>query len=163
MKAELVELYRHNTWANVILVDFCAALPAEHAEARIAGTYGTPRDTLWHIAANECGYLSMWGEQIGPPPGAETSFPGWDALRARFAAAGEAFVRIASRLQPDDVLRGEFQGRPYEMPAVVPLMQAINHGTEHRAHVVTTLSARGVEAPTLDAWTYWQQATAGGP
>ena len=42
------------------------------------------------------------------------------------------------------------------MPSVVPLMQAINHGTEHRAHVITTLSQQGVPALSLDVWTYWE-------
>ena len=44
------------------------------------------------------------------------------------------------------ILPGTFQGQPYVMPSVVPLMQAINHGTEHRAHVITTLSQQGVPA-----------------
>ena len=33
-------------------------------------------------------------------------------------------------------------------------LQAINHATEHRAHVATILSQHGVAPPELDGWTY---------
>ncbi len=35
------------------------------------------------------------------------------------------------------------------------LLQAINHGTEHRSQVATILSQLGVQAPEMDGWTFF--------
>lgn len=35
------------------------------------------------------------------------------------------------------------------------LLQAINHGTEHRSQIATILTQLGVEAPEMDGWTYF--------
>lgn len=37
------------------------------------------------------------------------------------------------------------------------LVQAINHATEHRAQIMTTLTQAGVEPPSLDGWTYGEE------
>lgn len=36
----LVELYRHNTWANLRLLGVCQGLSDEQLDFRIEGTYG---------------------------------------------------------------------------------------------------------------------------
>ncbi|MCB0009269.1 MAG: hypothetical protein KDE04_22550 [Anaerolineales bacterium] len=36
----------------------------------------------------------------------------------------------------------------------MPLLQAINHATEHRAHVMTALTQLGLTPPDLSAWRY---------
>jgi uncharacterized damage-inducible protein DinB len=35
------------------------------------------------------------------------------------------------------------------------LLQAVNHGTEHRSQVATVLTQLGVEPPGMDGWTYF--------
>ena len=40
------------------------------------------------------------------------------------------------------------------MPAMVLLIQAINHATEHRTHIKTILSQQGIQPPEVDSWTY---------
>ena len=49
--------------------------------------------------------------------------------------------------------------RPYEMRAVLLLGQAINHATEHRAHVATIMTQRGLTPPRMDVLGLWM----GGP
>ena len=39
----------------------------------------------------------------------------------------------------------------------VLLLQAIQHGNDHRTHVCSTLGALGEEVPDLDGWTYWDE------
>jgi uncharacterized damage-inducible protein DinB len=41
------------------------------------------------------------------------------------------------------------------MPVGLFLLQAVNHGTEHRAPVATILTQLGVEPPRMDGWTYF--------
>ncbi len=52
------------------------------------------------------------------------------------------------------MLTSEWQGSSYEIGIMIPLIQYINHGVEHRTQVQSMLSAQGIEPPTLDAWTW---------
>ena len=54
----LVMLFRHNLWANLRLLDACAALDEEQLAATIPGTYNTIHKTLNHIVWSEQQYLS---------------------------------------------------------------------------------------------------------
>jgi len=158
MSTALVELFRHNLWANLRLLDACSRLPDEQLDASAPGTYGRVRDTLVHLLAAEERYVTLLGGQQPEHPLREADgFPGWEELRRRALHSGEALVALAESVDPTRILRGERGGKPYAIPAVVPLMQAINHATEHRAHVVTVLSQGGVEPPALDAWAYGRE------
>src|SRR3981081_2238003 len=54
----MLEMFRHNTWATLRLIEHCKGLGDEHLDATIPGTYGTIRETLRHIVEAEQGYLS---------------------------------------------------------------------------------------------------------
>lgn len=41
------------------------------------------------------------------------------------------------------------------MPVGLILVQAINHGTEHRSQIATILTQLGVEPPNMDGWTFF--------
>jgi len=159
----LGDLFRHNVWANLRLIDACEHAPQDKLEARAAGTFGTVPDTLIHIVANEGGYAMAL--RNAPPGSAFPDAPaygdpfdkwGWARLCEAARRTGETLVELAESTPAGQILRGEFQGRPFEMDAAIPLIQAINHGTEHRAQVLTLLTIAGVEPPVLDAWTYWR-------
>jgi uncharacterized damage-inducible protein DinB len=160
MSAALVELFRHNLWANQRLLALCAGLGDELLDASAPGTYGRVRDTLVHILANEEGYVTQSGGTLPEPSlfqlARDGTVPGFDELRARAQRSGEGLIALAGRVRPEDTLRLDWQGQSYELPAVVPLIQAINHATEHRAHVVTIITQHGVETPQLDAWAFWR-------
>lgn len=49
----LVTLFSHHLWANLRLVEGCAALTAEQLDATAIGAYGSIHDTLQHIATSE--------------------------------------------------------------------------------------------------------------
>lgn len=53
MSAELTELFKHNLWGNLRLLDACEKLSDEQLDATSPGTYGSIRDTLVHIASGE--------------------------------------------------------------------------------------------------------------
>lgn len=157
MPTTLSELLRHNRWANDRIIDACAAASDADLDAATPGTYGSARDTLVHLVAAEGRYVA---ELHGTPP-ADTvnerlGFPGFDRLRAHARATGDALVDFAEKVTLADELRGTYQGRAFVMPTIVPLLQAVNHATEHRAHIMTALSLRGIAPPVLDGWTYWE-------
>ncbi|HEX5167133.1 MAG TPA: hypothetical protein VFV93_17135, partial [Thermomicrobiales bacterium] len=49
-------------------------------------------------------------------------------------------------------------GAVRDVPAGVVLMQALHHGTEHRAHICTILTSLGIAIPDLGLWD-WAEAT----
>ncbi len=162
MSEILVSMFRHNRWANLRLLDICAELPDERLDATAPGLYGPARDTLTHLLAAEGRYVALLtGETPGNLLSERDGFPGLPALRGHAERTGEALIAIAGRSSPDQILRGDYRGERYEMPVSVPLLQVINHGTEHRAHVVTSLSAQGIEVPAIDAWAFHEHAAHG--
>lgn len=159
MASKLVEMYRHNLWANLRLLDVCAKLNKTQLQASAVGTYGPIADTLVHIVGGEEYYLVLLtgrGMENRLSPGDE--FPGIADLRRRARSSGEGLIAVASRIRSTRVLRGTGRRGPYEMPAVVPLVQAINHATEHRSQVMTILTQLGIEPPELDGWGYAREA-----
>lgn len=158
MTTTIAELFQHNRWANLRLLDLCSGLDDQRLDATAPGTYGRVRDTLVHLLAAEERYLTLLTGQAPEKPLREGGgFPGFEELRERARRSGDELARVAARIEPTTALRGTRQGKPYTVQAVVPLIQAINHATEHRAHVVTILSQHGVEPPALDGWAYGRE------
>lgn len=158
MDNALVDLFRHNLWANLRLLDVCAGLDDDKLDASAPGTYGRVRDTLVHILVAEEIYLTTFTDQ---PPAAPLrmgdSFPGFEELRLRARHRGEALLEIATQIDPTQVLQGLRRGKPFAIQASILVIQAINHATEHRAHIVSILSPSGVAPPALDGWAYGRE------
>jgi uncharacterized damage-inducible protein DinB len=151
----LSELFRHHLWANLRLLDACRTLSPTQLQAAAPGTYGPVRDTLWHIVACEERYVALLtGEWPERPLDERPSAPGLEELAERARRTGTALVRAAAEADPARILRGVWRGQPYAVPVAVPLVQAINHGTEHRAQIAVVLSRLGVTPPELDGWAY---------
>lgn len=154
-RTAMAEMLQYNLWANLRLIDLCAELSDEQLDASVPGTYGRVRDTLVHVAAAECNYAAaLTGKE--PPfrlrPGER--FPGFDALQELVRWSGETLTAAASDVDPAQVLRGTWRGEPYEIPAVIFMIQAVNHAIEHRAQIKTILSQHGIQPPELDGWEY---------
>jgi uncharacterized damage-inducible protein DinB len=151
----LAELYKHNLWANLLSLEACARLNDEQLDTTALGTYGSIRETFLHLARAEERYVARLANQPRPPSKERTPFPGFDELRAALTKSGEALIEIANTAQPTDIARGiNPNGEPYEIASSVLLTQAINHATEHRAHINVILTHLGVQSPELDAWAY---------
>ena len=125
MTTGLSDFYKHNLWANLRLLDACAQRSDEQLDATMGGTFGSIRETLMHLFSSEEGYARHVTGKIPNPPLKEfTTFPGFDELQRRAKMSGEL------------------------------LIEAINHGTDHRSQIATLLSQQGIEPPSLDAWDY---------
>lgn len=151
----LAALFEHNLWANQCMLDVCAKLSDEQLDATALGTYGSIRNTLLHLAGAEERYVILLTGQPRPPAREHEPFPGFEEVRAWLTKNGEALIEIANDPQLTDVLHGtEHNGDSFEVASAVVLTQAINHATEHRAHINIILTHLGVESPDLDAWAY---------
>ena len=158
-ESPIVELFRHNLWANLRLLDACGELSEEQLDAIAAGGYGSIRDTLTHMIAAEERYLArLTGKQAEGPlqrgPSYSEAFLGIPVLREHATRSGEGLMAVAPRVGPSDMVRQQWEGQEMEYKASLLLIQAINHATEHRTQIKTILSQHGVEPPELDGWTY---------
>jgi uncharacterized damage-inducible protein DinB len=153
MESILVKLFEHNRWANLRAVEACAGLPDAQLDATVQGTAGTVRDTMMHIAGAEQRYvMRLSGRQ--PTYGERDGWPGVDTLRQALDESGRALIDLAGRADPDEVLEGEYQGQPYELPVSTIYVQAINHATEHRSQIATILTQQGIEPPDFSGWAW---------
>jgi uncharacterized damage-inducible protein DinB len=152
--APLADLFRHNLWANLLLLDACAALDAAQFDATVHGTYGSIRATLTHLAGSEESYLArLAGERPADAIQAGEVLELAD-LRAHLRRSGEALIDITQRVGTIGSIRVAWGGKVWQVPAGVILTQAINHATEHRTHIATIITQQGIEPPELDGWAY---------
>lgn len=155
----LNELFRHNTMMNWRLVEACQELSPDQLEATAVGTYGTIGATLVHIANGQEGYAASLLDAIRPEPLPENPFPGFPALRERFAHGDAQLEEAAARADDRQVIvTGDDPPGRWTMAVSLFLVQAINHGTEHRSQVATILTQLGIEPPAMDGWNYFESA-----
>jgi uncharacterized damage-inducible protein DinB len=152
----IVNVFRHNTWANLALIDACAGLSDEQLAATVDGTYGSIPRTLVHIVSAEDGYLWRLTGDLVEPELQEDDFPGFDVLRRRAGRSGRALEELAAALDEDRIVHWNrrVDGKPASMPASLFLVQTANHGNDHRSHVATVMTQAGVTPPELDGWAY---------
>jgi len=159
MANALTPLFEHNYWANLQLLEACSGLTREQLAVSIAGVYGTPALTFLHYLSGEQRYIYRLSREESPNPlRRDTPWPGIEALTEHARWSGERLRRLAETVEPATVIRETEDGVDEEIDGQVVLVQAINHSTEHRAHIVTTLSAHGIALPEIDGWN-WGEAT----
>jgi uncharacterized damage-inducible protein DinB len=151
----LTNLFSHNLWANLNLLERCAELTEEQLQASIPGAFGSIHDTLQHIVKAEQSYFSRIS--TGQPRlRAEDEPPLTIADMAESVrTTGRGLIEWAPKVQAGDTVRVDWDGTPTDVPKTVILTQVINHATEHRAQIMAIMTELGIEPPNLDSWTYF--------
>ncbi len=155
MTTGLPDFFHYNLWANLRLLDFCAQLHDTQLDVPTKGTYGSVRQTLMHLFSSEEGYAgSITGQRAAPALAEEDPFPGFDELRRRAEQSGQALIRVAEQEHLDRMLH--LHRGTYDASVMIVLIQAINHGIDHRSQIATLLSQQDIALPTnfLDGWAY---------
>ena len=151
----LQEIFRHNLWANQAILEACKDLDDELLDAESSTGVGSIRETLLHIAANEEGYVAL---VAGDEPSSSLrdfdEVPGFDVIGERLFGSGTAFIDLADQLDAETTVTATFEDAEWQIRAMVPLIQAINHGTEHREQIKSMMTAAGITPPTIDLWAY---------
>lgn len=156
MPTNLQQLYRHNRWANGLVLAACRDLTPDQLAATCEGTYGALWPTLAHLAAAESGYVHRlsgeprilaWREPDAPPA--------IEVLADALERSGARLVQLATTVADDHV--AEFttlDGEEVRLPGWLLLAQSIDHAREHRSHVATILTQLGVTPPDIDVWAF---------
>lgn len=153
----LLEFMKHNTMMNRRLIDVCSSLPDETLRATLEGTYGSIGATLVHIANGQDSYAARFHGSRRPDAIPEDSVPAFDTLRSRIDASNSRLEESASLVGEKRTVEvsGDDPAGRWTMPAQLLLLQAINHGTEHRSQIATVLTQQGIEPPSMDGWTFF--------
>ena len=156
MSIGLADCFRYNLWANLRLLDACVQLSDAQLDApAAAGTFGSVRQTLLHLFTAEEGYARHY-RFTGPAPTLRladvSTFPGFDELRRRAQSSGEELIAVAEQGDLGRIL--SLDAGTYEAPVIIVLIQAINHGIDHRSQIATLVSQQGIAFPDLDGWAY---------
>jgi len=153
----LTTLFSHNLWANLRLLERCAALTSEQLEATIPGAYGTIADIWQHIVTSEQSYFSRisTGQRLNRPADAPPLTMGemMDSLRK----TGSGLIEWASKVQAEDMVQIDWDGTPRDVPKTIILTQVINHATEHREQIKAIMTQLGIEPPDLQGWAYFDE------
>ena len=155
MTTLLDDAMAHHIWATGRLIDACAALSQGQLREPSPGTYGSIIETLRHVVGTDGWYLTFFRDWENPLR--EDGPGGIPELRAANAANGAAWMAVlAGDLDPDADLVEHGDGWDFHSPVGLRLAQAIQHGTDHRSQLCTSLTSLGVEPPEIDLWAYGQ-------
>ncbi len=151
MSEALIESFGHKTWATLTLIEFCQRVGDEVLDSTTPGTYGSIRDTLQHLVRAEEGYFRrVSGRRLSEPlPDGPVEL---DELASRIRRLGPEWEAVArdAELAEREVTTDD----GWRLKAGLVMAQAIHHADDHRTHVMSVLSACGVEGPDLDVWSY---------
>ena len=151
----LAHVLRHNTWANLTLLDFCREVDPAILDMTARGTYGTVYGTLQHLIGAQQWYVQLiTGELLGERI-RRTDRRSIDELIAVARATGERSLRIAESEDPDRRVDMN-EGRASTVGVI--LAQLIHHGNEHRTQATTILGANSVQPPPISGWGYGRAA-----
>ena len=146
----IAALFEHNRWANEQILEACRDLTPEQLAMSVEGTYGALGETLAHLVSGETFYVELLTDWSPAEHWRRSDpFPGIEALLARSRDTGTRLLDAAQSLPAEEPIErdeGEW------IPASVILVQAIDHGAEHRTHAATILTQLGITPPAMDGW-----------
>ena len=143
-------LIAQHHWAMQQLLLHCAALPDDLLDRSSSGGFGTIRATLLHVVAGDLDYLQrIDGRQ--PTPAWDGSY---DAARlpALNDWIADSWRQLLQSLPANHTVHESVGTLWCAYPLHGLLLQAFQHGTEHRSQICTTLTQHGVTPPDLSTW-----------
>jgi uncharacterized damage-inducible protein DinB len=149
----LLDLFRHNAWANARVFGLAAALGDRLVDADAPGTQGTVHSTLAHLARVERAYLRLIQQadlaSLEPRETYQSHDLTWfldevDDLGSAYEAAIQAST-------PDSLARDlPIPWFAFPVTAREGLLQVLTHSAQHRSQVLSWLATQGMETPDLD-------------
>jgi uncharacterized damage-inducible protein DinB len=152
MSQALLGLFGHKTWATLALINFCQKLDDADLDATTPGTYGSIRHTLTHLVRTEESYFArLTGRRLRPPLPEKRPAP-LPELAERIRNLGPEWEKLAAdqTIQTRDFTTDD----GWKLAGGLIMAQAVHHADDHRTHVMSVISAIGVEGPDLDVWSY---------
>lgn len=150
-------MFAHHVWATTRLIDALEQLDPEHLDARIDGTYGSTMQTLTHLVNADERYL----QRLVTPTLASSTDGGTRPLaelRKEMEEHGDRWAGMLDAVDRGDlhaVIVGKSDYPDTDPAETMLLVQAIQHGNDHRTQICSTLGALGLDVPDLSGWECW--------
>src|SRR5712692_5899374 len=113
MNDVLLDLFRHNAWANRTVLEYCRGLSDEALAATDAAVYGNILATMQHVLGGESLYAGMFLGRFQPWDFSDAPTPSADEMLVWTADMASAWDEVLSRpVDPDAVLGRKREGRP---------------------------------------------------
>ena len=153
----LRELFRYHAWATRQLIHSCLNHSPALLDEVVLGTDRSILHTLTHIVGTEQWYLELLsGEPAAAPIQRGEALELID-LRQRFQSHAARWEALVERLGQLEITLPATEWRPALAQAQdLLILQAIQHGIDHRTQICTTLGVLGLEPPSIDGWFYWK-------
>ena len=147
-------LYRYNNWANQRILDTAEKVTDEQFHANVGTSYSSLRNTFVHTLSSQWLWLSRWKGSSPRKLLDPAEFPGLAAIRARWAEIEGGTQEFLARLDSDQLGQAinyvTTEGEPRSYPLWQPMLQQINHATQHRSEAAVMLTNFGHSPGDLD-------------
>jgi uncharacterized damage-inducible protein DinB len=155
----LRELFLDHRWSTLLLIDNCMSYPPEALQEVVVSTDHSILHTLTHVVGTEQGYLvNSTGETVTDPIRRGEILSLTD-LRQRCEDLSQSWEEVLGRISQLAVTLRADGVRPETAHGEnLLVVQAIQHGIDHRTQICTPLSVLGQEPPENDGWSYWTAA-----
>jgi len=150
---DLIDLFRHNSWANGKVFDLVAGLDAQVIAGEAPGTRSTVTGTLAHLARVEYVYLAMLEQRPWPSVESDAAYGAHDLswFRSHVQELSAAYLTLLDAITPESLGRAlDIPWFSFSVTAREGLLQVLTHSAQHRSQVLSWLSTRGVPTPDLD-------------
>jgi uncharacterized damage-inducible protein DinB len=150
---ELIDLFRHNSWANDRVFDVVAGTEAGMLDVEAPGTRDTVRGTLAHLTRVEDAYFAMIEERPRESLETRERYAAHDLswFRTRIRELGSAYEQLLATTSRERLERTlAIPWFDFRITVREGLLQVLTHSSQHRSQVLSWLSAQGVVTPDLD-------------
>ena len=155
----LCEMFRYHAWAALHLIEACMAYPPEIVHETIVGTDRSILHTLTHLVGTEQSYLETLTGAPAAAPIRRGEVLSLADLLQRQQENSPRWEAMLARINDLDVTLPADEARPPTPHGQnLLVVQAIQHGIDHRTQICTTLQVLGVLPPAIDGWSYWSAA-----
>jgi len=146
-----IDIIRHNSWATTQLIEHLRLMPPATLELTAPGTYGSIGATVVHLLRAERAYVARLEGKTPEAGAGAASRVDLGQLAGQARQLAEEWERALGRGINSDAVIETIRG---VQTAGTLVAQAVNHATEHRAHICTVLGAHGMQPPALDPFAY---------
>lgn len=154
----LRDLYAYSAWANTRILDTAEQLSPDQFTAEAGPSHGSLRNTLVHQMGGQWIWLERWKGGSPERTLSRKEFLTLASVRSRWEqveAETSAFVSTLTEEQLGRVISyttTEGEARAY--PLWQPILQQVNHATQHRSEAAVMLTNFGHSPGDLDYVVY---------
>ncbi len=149
----LAKLFEHNNWANLQIINACSALSDQQLDDKsTSASKWCIRDALTHLVESQRAYLSLL---TLPPEEMDQTPLEFAQLKDSAIDSGKGLLSLAQAESTCNKLTNQaITLDRYIVDPWVIMVQAINHGNDHRRQIHSIMQALGQTPPTVDGWSF---------